>query len=271
MPATYAATVAALTALREQRPGWCPRTMLDLGAGLGAGMWAATAVWPELDRITAVEALAPMIAVGQDFVRVAKHPGLRTVEWLQADLLATGLTERYDLVLIGYVLAELPPSRVAEVVDRAWGATDGALTAIEPGTPDGYGRVLRAQDLLLASGGFPLAPCPHLPPCRMPEGDWCHFSVRLPRSQIHRAAKGATMGYEDEKFSYVAVTRAPAERSYSRILRHPQIRGGHVYLQICAPGGPKTIVVSKRDRELFHRARKSSWGDTFDVPADALG
>jgi len=271
MPATYAATVAALTALREQRPNWHPRTMFDLGAGLGAGIWAATTVWPGLERITAIDAVGPMITAGQDLARKASHIGLQRAEWLRADLLVARLTERYDLVLVGYVLPELPASRVAEVIDRAWNATDGALVVLEPGTPEGYGRVLAAQDLLLAKGGFPLAPCPHLPPCRMPEGDWCHFSVRLPRSQIHRIAKGATMGYEDEKFSYVAVARAPAERVYSRILRHPQIRGGHVYLQVCAPGGPKTIVVSKRDRELFNRARKSSWGDTFDVPGDSLG
>lgn len=266
MPATYAALVSVLTALREQRKNWCPRTVLDLGAGPGSGFWAATAVWPGIEQITAVDAQTQMISVGRELARDSSQPALRSTEWVQANLLEARLTRSYDLVLIAYVLAELNPSKIAEFIDRAWEVTNGALVVIEPGTPAGYSRVLLAGDRLVASGGFAVAPCPHNPRCAIGDGDWCHFSVRLPRSGIHRAAKGATLGYEDEKFSYVAISRTPVERAYSRILRHPQIRRGHIYLQLCAPEGPKTVVISKRDGELFNRARKASWGDAFDFP-----
>ena len=53
LPATFAAVSAALEAVRDQRPGWEPRSMLDVGAGPGTGLWAAAATWPSLTTATA--------------------------------------------------------------------------------------------------------------------------------------------------------------------------------------------------------------------------
>src|SRR3978361_795518 len=41
MPATYAAVIASLNALREIRPDFAPKTLLDVGAGTGPASWAA--------------------------------------------------------------------------------------------------------------------------------------------------------------------------------------------------------------------------------------
>ena len=45
---------------------------------------------------------------------------------------------------------------------------------------------------------------PACPWCAGP--DWCH-AARLPRSDRHRQVKGGTLGWEDEKFSYVVAVR----------------------------------------------------------------
>ena len=125
----------------------------------------------------------------------------------------------------------------------------------------------RSGEQLLGLGGSVAAPCPHERRCPLAEDDWCHFAVRLPRSSSHRAAKAAQAGFEDEKFAYVVVMREPVERAAARILRHPQVRGGHVRLELCAAEGLRSAVVSKRDRVAFREARKSSWGDAFgDAP-----
>ncbi|HEX5415385.1 MAG TPA: small ribosomal subunit Rsm22 family protein [Chloroflexota bacterium] len=269
LPATYAATVAALSALREQRPEWSPRTMLDLGAGPGAGLWAAVSVWPEIQQITAVDAQPAMLILGRQLAAASPDPAVRSAEWIAGNALTVPLSRRYDLVLISYVLSELSPAKVAELVDRAWAATEGALVVVEPGTPSGFARVVEAQERLAASGGHVIAPCPHTPPCTVGEGDWLHFSVRLPRGEVHRLVKSSALGYEDEKFSYVVVARWPLEHPYARITRHPQIRPGNVSLQLCTPAGPKTVVVSKKDGELFKRARKAAWGDLFALPDQA--
>src|SRR3954447_20558402 len=48
MPATYAAVIACLNALREIRPDFAPRTLLDLGAGPGTATWAAAEAFASL-------------------------------------------------------------------------------------------------------------------------------------------------------------------------------------------------------------------------------
>ncbi len=268
LPATYAAIVAVLRALQEQRPDWRPKTLLDLGAGLGAGLWAATEVWPDIEQLTAIDAQPAMISMGREICRTAANRALRSARWSQMDLNHVDPAAQHDIVLISYVLAELTEAHTNQILDRAWRAAGEALVIVEPGTPAGYRRVQRARDHLRSLGAFSLAPCPHDPPCQVPDNDWIHFSVRLPRSKTHRSAKGAELGYEDEKYAYLVMAREPVARSYARILRHPQIRKGHIYLELCTSDGVKTIVVSKRDRERFNRARKAAWGDIFELPND---
>jgi len=266
-PATYAAITAALRAVAEQRPGWEPRSLLDLGAGMGAGLWAAARVWPSLERFSALDAEPRMIETGRDLCRESRNVALRSTRWTRTDVAHVERFEPHDVVLISYVLGELNSEEIHSLLERAWNAAQ-VLVIVEPGTKAGYRRVRDAGETLRALGGHAIAPCPHEPPCQVSEDDWMHFSVRLPRNRIHRMAKGAELNYEDEKFSYVALTREAVNTGYSRILRHPQIRKGHIYLQLCTPDGIKTVVVSKRERERFNRARKAEWGDVFDVPED---
>lgn len=264
MPATYAAATAALMAAREQLKDCSVRTALDLGAGVGSGLWAVSSVWPHIKHITAIDAEASMISVGRELAGASSNYVVRSAEWVQSDLFDLRFTRNYDLVLISYVLGELNRSRILEVIDSAWDATSVVLVIIEPGTPAGYGRVSLAGNGLVEHGGYVVAPCPASPECAIDGNDWCHFSVRLPRTEIHRVAKGAALGYEDEKFSYVVVSRTPMAPTYSRILRHPQVRRGHVILKLCTHDGPKTVTISKRDGKLYNRARKASWGDIFE-------
>ncbi|HEY3184349.1 MAG TPA: small ribosomal subunit Rsm22 family protein [Gaiellaceae bacterium] len=260
LPATYAATAAAVEAVREQVPDWAPLTALDLGAGLGAATWAAASAWPSLQDVHAVDAAQAMLAFGRDAASALRPH----VTWEHADLRRWRSSRSYDLVLVSYVLGELAEAEREALLANAWSATGGLLLVVEPGTPDGYGRVIAARAGVIQAGGFTTAPCPHDRTCPMLGTDWCHFAVRLPRSARHRAAKGAQLGYEDEKFSYVAASRSETSRADARVVRHPQARRGHVYLELCAGAGLRTELVSKRDGETYRRARKAAWGDSFD-------
>src|SRR5204862_6971891 len=131
---------------------------------------------------------------------------------------------------VAFVLGEL--AAPSETVERAWTATAGAVVVVEPGTPAGYERVLDARDRLIAAGARVVAPCPHDRACPLAgTTDWCHFAVRVARSSAHRRAKEARLGHEDEKFSYVVAARGDARRAAARILRHPQVRPGHIQLE----------------------------------------
>lgn len=254
-PATYAAAAAVLGRVREQRPEWRPRSLLDVGAGPGVAAWAARVAWPDLERVLLVEAEPEMIALGRTL-------GPTGAEWIEGDLGAA--TGSFDLVLASYVLNELPPARLDSAAAELWERTGDTLVAVEPGTPAGYSRVLAVRTTVLAAGGFTLAPCPHDEPCPLEPPDWCHFSARLQRGEAHRAVKAVSRGFEDEKYAYVALSRAPVPRPRARIIRRPELRSGHVLLQLSTPDGIERATVSKRDREAYRRARKAAWGDALD-------
>lgn len=175
------------------------------------------------------------------------------------------------LVTVSYVLGELSEDVRREVVaDAARSARDGVVV-VEPGTPEGYLRVLEARRQLVADGFEVLAPCPHSAACPM-EGtaDWCHFAARVQRSALHRRVKGGELGHEDEKFAYVAAVR-PGESgggpAAGRVVRHPQLRKGQVLLQLCTAGeGLARTTVSKRQGTRYRAARDLRWGDTWPPP-----
>ncbi len=95
-------------------------------------------------------------------------------------------------------------------------------------------------------------------------GDWCHFSQRLQRSAEHRRAKGGSLGYEDEKFSYFVAAKAAVELPRARIVRHPLKHKGHVQLVLCTPEGLRRQTVSKSQNEAYREARDARWGDGWE-------
>ena len=268
-PATYAAMVDVLSHLAEQRPDWRPASVLDVGAGPGVASWAAVAVWPAVAGVTFLEAEPEMVRQGRALAAAAREPALRNGDWITAD--AATPAAPADLVLVSYVLAELADAHVEPLAAELWGRSRDTIVFLEPGTPDGYARVLLARDAVIAGGGFTIAPCPHDLPCPLQPGDWCHFAARLPRSEAHRAVKGVTRGFEDEKLSYAALTRSRERRALSRVIRPPRIRSGHVYLDLCEDEGVRQAVITRREKERYRRARRSAWGDAFVVETADFG
>jgi ribosomal protein RSM22 (predicted rRNA methylase) len=144
-----------------------------------------------------------------------------------------------------------------------WQAAQLALVAIEPGTPRGFATILGVRDELLRAGAHMVAPCPAGTPCPMTHPDWCHFAARVERSSLHRRIKEADLGYEDEKFSYVALSREPVAMAGSRVVRRPQHQPGLITLELCTPQGLRTANMRKRDREAYREARKAHWGSAL--------
>jgi len=206
MPATFAAAARAMAAGAERLPGFSPASLLDLGAGPGATAWAATAVWPALERVVALERERTTLELGR---RLAED---RSWTWRLGDVAASRL-DPVDVVAAGYLLGELEPDAQARLVDRAWAATRGALVLVEPGSPAGFERILAARDRLISAGARIVAPCPGEADCPVAASRtaWCHFLARLERSPLHRATKRAARSWEDEPFSYVVAARPSPE------------------------------------------------------------
>ncbi|REK55353.1 MAG: rRNA methyltransferase [Thermobacillus sp.] len=263
MPATYGAVAAALNYALERTPER-PETLLDCGAGTGAASWAADALL-DLRGVTCLEREPAMIRLGRSLAADAS-PALRNADWVRRDLAKDDIPERAELVLASYVLNEMNEADRAAAVVKLWNAAERMLLIVEPGTPAAYRGLMAVREQLLRLGAHLAAPCPHASACPMEGEDWCHFRCRIPRSRLHKQLKDGAAPYEDEKFSYLAVTREPCGRAEARIIRRPRIDKGRIGLELCTPDGLRSVDVHKKDGELFKRARKAECGDAFSAP-----
>lgn len=258
-PATFAAAVAALENINEP-----PRSILDIGAGPGTVALAAVTLWPEIESITLVE---PNIYLRDAGKLLFSELGLQDrVTWIEGDIRAVSDLPAADLVVAGYVMNEVlrAGDHTAKVADALWVAAKQSLVLLEPGTPAGYQVVLGFRDHLLKAGAQMVAPCPHAATCPLIGKSWCHFSVRVERSKLHKLVKeGADLGYEDEKFSYIALSRQPQVLPAARIIGYPT---GTKVVQVpacLATGTAETLQIAK-SHPGFKAARKANWGDILD-------
>lgn len=269
-PATYAACAAVFAEAAARAPAFRPRRLLDAGAGPAAASWAALQAWPEIAAVTWLDESASFLETAG---RLAAHgpAPLATAERRRLDLTAGGDGwPRADLVACSYALAEIAPERQAAVVAGLWAACEGLLALVEPGTPAGFERLRAARQALVAAGAEILAPCSHAGPCPIVGDDWCHFSVRLPRSRDHLQVKGAEVPFEDEPFAYLLAARpgigAPAA---ARVLAPPRSGKAGVELKVCAPAGLQRRFMGKRDKAAFAEARRLGWGDAVALSSPA--
>ena len=246
MPATYAAAHAVLREVSTRAGGIA--SILDIGAGTGAASLAAREHFPNA-AITLLERDGAFAGAAREFLPEAAV--------IANDIARVAQLPAHDLVIAAYSLGEFG----ADAAAKLWQAARIALVVIEPGTPRGFALIRGIRGDLLAAGARMIAPCPMETACPVTDPDWCHFAARVERSSLHRRVKGGELGYEDEKFSYVALARQPVELPEARIVRHPQHHPGLIEIAKCTPGGLSRERIFKRDRERFRAARKAAWGD----------
>jgi ribosomal protein RSM22 (predicted rRNA methylase) len=260
MPATYAAITASLNALGDITPDFAPQSLLDIGAGPGTATWAAAETWPSLKLFSLLDANGALRELALQLARESTR--LREIDYRLGDARAQlASAEPADLVIASYVIGEMDEAEQRTLAELMWSKTRDTLLVVEPGTPAGYARIIALRAQLVASGGHVAAPCPHDQTCPLRQPDWCHFTQRLPRSQAHKQIKGAELPFEDEKFSYLALTRAPVAARPARVLAQPAVSKVEVTAKLCTPGGVITARVPRRDREAYARARRWRWGD----------
>jgi ribosomal protein RSM22 (predicted rRNA methylase) len=266
LPATYAATAAALAAAHDAWPEFSPHSVIDAGAGPGTAAWAAVEQFPALTDVRLIDESPHLRALALTCLQASSAPALRNATYDQGDILAIARSGRADLVIASYVIGELAPDRLPGLADALWSAATGMLLVVEPGTPAGFARIRALRARLIAQGAHVVAPCPHDRACPIVDPDWCHFSQRLNRSRAHRQVKGADLSYEDEKFSYVALARERPPRFVARVLAHPRVNKAEVGAKLCTPAGIVTATAARREPARYKAQKAWRWGDAVDWP-----
>jgi ribosomal protein RSM22 (predicted rRNA methylase) len=265
MPATYAAVTASLNALREIRPDFAPASLLDIGAGPGTAAWAAAAAFPSLTSFALLDANSALRALALDLGGDSTR--LRKMTYRHGEARAAlADSEAADLVIASYMVGEISDAERTTVAELMWAKTRETLLIVEPGTPAGYGRIIALRRQLIAAGANVAAPCPHDRECPLPAPDWCHFTQRLPRSRAHKQLKSAELPYEDEKFSYVALTRAAVATRPARVIAQPVVTKVAVTARLCTDQGILNASATRRQKAAYQRFKKIAWGDAiFDA------
>ena len=255
MPATYAADM--MTLKYTFNTANCKiDTVIDVGSGTGAMAWAISNTMKVknincLDRENVMSNLAKCLMKNT----------LTNVSWENIDILKEDIKDTYDLVTASYVLNELSKEDRINVIDKLYKTTNKILLIVEPGTMEGFEIIKKAKEYAIDKGAYIIAPCTNQDKCKLPENDWCHATVRVQRNKMHKYMKNAVVPYEDEKFTYIAISKQDYGNASKRILRHPIIEKGKITLKICNCGNIEELIVTKKDKEKFKLIKKKKCGD----------
>jgi len=247
MVTRFPATQAAMRRVLKEIQGHEIQSYLDVGAGPGSSWEVMEEVFPSLKEATFVEKDHAFIQIGK------KRLDGKPITWNY-----TLENKKHELVLFSYSWGEILD---LSLLKKTWELTNRFLVIIEPGTPRGYGAMLQARDELIQQGAFVAAPCPHQRKCPWQgSSEWCHFGVRLERSREHQWAKEGSLGYEDEKFSYIILSKAEGGPIYGRMVKDLLRRKGHTLLTLCTDIGIEVKTVTKSN-DNYKSINKLNWGD----------
>lgn len=262
MPATYEAVHDCMKNIFENN-SFDIESILDVGAGTGAVTWALYDFLGS-KSYNCFEREQEMSNIGTELMKSTELE--QSVKWQRFDAIKDEVNSKYDLIVVSYMINELPKNQIVNVVEKLWNATKKLLLIIEPGTPNGFINIKNIRAILGQQGANIVAPCPHSQACPLAENDWCNFTTRVQRSRAHKLLKDGESPFEDEKYSYIAVSKQTCNTASSRILRHPNINKGFIEHKICSNEGIiKCIKLSKKDGAIYKEAKKKSAGDSLNI------
>jgi len=265
MSPIYSVLHPIFSELRNDLPGARqPSSVLDIGSGPGTALFAACSVWEGLTRIVAVERQAIFISVARALVQQFRETEELALpcdhlSWECSSAHSRAGLERADLTVASYMLGELSDTDVMSSIDKIWACTSRILVIVEPGTVPGFTRLAEVRRHLIRQGAYILAPCGGNWEC---QAQWCHFSTRVTRTRVHQSIKEATLGYEDEHYSYLVASRDVLPFVGARIVGRIRSNKFQAVVPVCSEGGALfDVVFPKRSQaEEYKKAQRWHWG-----------
>lgn len=254
MPATFCAINKALEeTLKKYNP--TIESALDIGSGTGAGEWAILNNI-NINKITCIEREEEMVYLAQKLLDMHKN-----IIWKKQDIIKYKIEDKADLLIVSYMINELQENKKEEMIKKFFESFNKIALFVEPGTPEGFSNIRKIQKIALKNNLNIIAPCTSQNECNLPEDDWCHSIIRVERNKVHKFLKDADAPFEDEKFSYIAISKEKIDNSGSRILRHPNISSGFIKTKLCTNGNIEEKTFTKKEKEIFKKVKKLKCGD----------
>ncbi len=266
VPATYAQILGAFSAVSEVVPSWIPKTMLDIGSGSGAGVWAVNAKFPSITQVTCVDENPHVITIGKKILNNLNLP--ISVMWKKADVVrGIELEEQmFDVVLISNVLNELNSEQREKVLGQAFNHCKGIMIVVEPGTPTG--SAIAESVFYNFSHEIPIGP--YVSNNLIDRKDyWLHFPQRFKRPeflrrvrQYMRESQLMASDWEEAKYSYAAVGKIlPEIKPWGRCVGNVELQKGFLEVMILTQNELFKIKVMKRYKKQYNFAKNLRWGE----------
>ena len=247
MPATFAVLYRLISGLITQQKIENVSSIIDIGSGTGAGFFACRELFSA--KISLFERDSNMIEVFNQFETGATPK--------KFDLIRDSLDEKADLVMSSYVFSELSEEGRVTGLKKMLDASNRYVLIVDTGTPRTYENFMKLKNMAYDLGFQVTAPC-ETQKCGL-KNDYCQFYARVERSSLMKLAKDAELSYEDEKYFYLLIDKQTGDLGVSgeqRIIYRPKITGNFVELKLCTKDGVLIKNVTKKDKELYKKARK---------------
>ncbi|PRP84565.1 hypothetical protein PROFUN_05900 [Planoprotostelium fungivorum] len=290
MPGVYGCTYRVFNEVKAFLPDFQPKTMLDFGSGPGTAIWSAREVFSEdcIKKVVAIEPSSGMLDLAESTTVPLTKENKIEIEWKRFLFKGDKGFAKHDLVVASYVMSEMKDNKERrDAVKNLWDSTEpgGVLVIMEPGTPIGFDIIRDIRDFLLTRREINTWPNIILPVRTVLTPQCTHSSsvpTRVERISLSKGIKlGATQNYEDEKFSYLVVKKCYGAKTeeevdakhtlnhpepgmkWSKIVRPPIKKGGHILVDLCTPTGKlnREIVSKSLSNDIFLNARHARWGD----------
>jgi len=247
MPATYSVNYTLILDLINQGLLSNVKSVIDVGSGTGTVFFALKEIFPEIE--------ISLYEKNQNMIDVFEKLSDKSVSVNKIDLIKENVQVNAELVTASYVLSELTENDRQKVFNNLLSVSSNYVLIIDTGTPDTYKNMMKLKDIAKKQGYSVIAPC-QLDKCPL-SGDYCQFYARVERSAVLRQAKSAELSYEDEKYFYLLFSKNPKICNGKRIIRRPKIKENEVELMLCSSIGVETVKITKKNKDLFKKSKKS--------------
>lgn len=248
MPATFVVLKTLFLNLTEQGFLKNISSVIDVGAGTGAGYFAVLECFGNIS--------INLVEKDENMLFVLNHL-LPNANITKCDITSCVLNQKADLVMSSYVLNELSEDGRLVALKNMLDMSNKYVLLVDAGTPKTYESMMKLKENVMSLGAKVVAPC-MTETCTL-KNDYCQFYARVERSSFLRQSKSATLPYEDEKYFYLLIEKISTnseEKQNSRVIRRPTIKPNLVELTLCTKNGVTKKQVTKKDKEKFKIAKK---------------
>ncbi|XP_070196743.1 ribosome assembly protein METTL17, mitochondrial-like [Littorina saxatilis] len=276
----YSVLLQCFTEISKREPAFQPRSVYNLGSGLGSAIWAANSVWGSrvfeyycVDTSQDMNTVARLLLQDADSQKQMCFPGVAFRQFPPSPF-----NNQFEMVVSAYTLLENPGQRQQrlEMVDDLWRMTTDFLVLVENGTTAGFSVINEARDHILKVSnttdderlkGYIFAPCPHDDVCpkfaemNQPCFSQVHYKP-LPQNHTRPSKCNA-------RYSYL-IMRKGARKGvpWPRVIQDTMKASRHTHCHLCCPDRKirhMIFTASKHGQDVYKCSRHTSWGDQFPV------